>query len=50
MIVRQVDLTTPEGIGTYVVCRTGDQTGGEIVLQVKYLPNTGMQPTAAVRS
>jgi hypothetical protein len=35
VIVREVDRTTPGQIGTYVVCRTGDQTGGEIVLQVK---------------
>src|SRR5687767_6983124 len=35
VIVREVDRTTPEQIGTYVVHRTGGQTGGEIALQVK---------------
>ena len=35
VIVREVDRTTPGRVGTYVVQRTGGQTGGEIVLQAK---------------
>jgi hypothetical protein len=35
VVVREVDRTTPGQIGTYVVNRTGGQTGGEIALQVK---------------
>jgi hypothetical protein len=35
VILREVDRTTPGQIGTYVVHRTGGQTGGEIILQVK---------------
>lgn len=35
VIVREVDRTTPGQIGTYVVHRTGGQTGGETTLQVK---------------
>jgi hypothetical protein len=35
VIVREVDRTTPGQIGTHVVHRTGGQTGGEIILQVK---------------
>ncbi|MEO7191926.1 MAG: hypothetical protein ABI051_12800 [Vicinamibacterales bacterium] len=35
VIAREVDRTTVGHIGTYVVHRTGGQTGGEIVLQAK---------------
>jgi hypothetical protein len=35
VIVREIDRSTPGQTGTYVVHRTGGQTGGEIVFQVR---------------
>jgi len=35
VIVREIDRDTPQQTGTYIVNRSGGQTGGEIVVQVR---------------